>query len=78
MRWLTVMVPATPVATLLIDLDVRPRVIMRILGTRTRRSRWRSGQIPAAPAWRELALTCWRALLEHLQLKTSVQNQICI
>jgi integrase len=34
-------------ATLLVDLDVHPRVIMRICGMQTRRSRWRSTQTPA-------------------------------
>jgi integrase len=34
-------------ATLLVDLDVHPRVIMRICGMQSRRSRWRSTQTPA-------------------------------
>jgi hypothetical protein len=34
-------------ATLLVDLDVHPRVIMRICDMQTRRSRWKSTQTPA-------------------------------
>jgi hypothetical protein len=98
MRWLTVMMPGTPVPTLLIGLDVHPRVIMRVVRMQTRRSRWRSGQIPARrPHVRRCAglerartdvsaVLCCRtcssrrrsrikALLQDLQLKTSVQNQ---